>query len=71
MEYEKETPKENREKLKQEELKRDPAANLKDSTHRASNGSLLDLVGSMGWKGTEILIILIIAGFILYSLFFS
>ena len=67
MENEKETPEERRERLRQEELKGNPTGNLKDSTHRSSYGSLVDFVGGMGWKGTGMLIILIIVGFIIYS----
>ncbi|MCP3031542.1 DUF6366 family protein [Halobacillus sp. A1] len=68
---EKETPEERRERLRQEELKGNYNGNLKDSTYRAHNGSLVDLVGGIGWKGTGMFIILIIVGFIVYSLFFS
>ena len=64
----KEHPEERRERLRQEELKGNPTGNLNDSSHRAHNGSLVDLVGSMGWKGTGVLLILITAGFIAYSL---
>ncbi|WP_240688005.1 DUF6366 family protein, partial [Pseudalkalibacillus hwajinpoensis] len=37
---------------------------------RANNGGLVDLVGSLGWKGTLILIGAIIIGFIIASLIF-
>lgn len=63
-------PKQKRERLRQQELKDNPIGNLNDATNRANNGSLVDLVGSLGWKGTGILIFLIILGFILYSVFF-
>ncbi|MBT2601494.1 hypothetical protein J7E55_00265 [Bacillus sp. ISL-53] len=52
----KETPERRREKLRQEELKRNPSS----SVH---GGGLADLVGSLGWKGTgryTILFILIV-----------
>ena len=66
----KETPERKRERLRQQELKNNPTGNLNDSFNRASNGSLVDLVGSLGWKGTGILILVIILGFIIYSALF-
>lgn len=66
----KETPEQQRERLRQKELKNNPTGNLNDSFNRATNGSLVDLVGSLGWKGTGILILVIILGFIIYSAFF-
>ncbi|KMY49935.1 DUF6366 family protein [Peribacillus loiseleuriae] len=66
----KETPEQQRERLRQQEFKNNPTGNLNDSFNRANNGSLVDLVGSLGWKGTGILILVIILGFIIYSVFF-
>lgn len=66
-----ETPEERRERLRQEELKGNPTGNLNDSSHRAKHGSLVDLVGGMGWKSTGMLIILIVVGFVIFSLFFN
>ena len=66
----KETPERKRERLRQQELKNNPTGNLNDSFNRANSGSLVDLVGSFGWKGTGILILVIILGFIIYSVFF-
>lgn len=70
MSDEKETPEKRRERLRQEELKGNPTGNLNDSSHRAHHGSLVELVGGMGWKGTGVLLILVIAAFIIFSLFF-
>ncbi|WP_065412111.1 DUF6366 family protein [Pseudobacillus wudalianchiensis] len=64
----KETPERRRERLRQEELKRNPAGNLHDSFNRAHAGSLADLVGSLGWKGTGILILVIIIGFLIAAI---
>ncbi|GAB3056570.1 DUF6366 family protein [Virgibacillus ainsalahensis] len=58
-----ETPEERRERLRQEELKRNSAGSF-------YGGGLPDLVGGLGWKGTGILILIIIVGFIIYSVFF-
>ena len=58
----KETPERRRERLRQEELKKNPVG----SVH---GGGLSDLVGSFGWKGTGILIIVIIIGFIIAVIF--
>ncbi|MFE4429969.1 DUF6366 family protein [Peribacillus butanolivorans] len=66
----KETPEQQRERLRQQELKKNTTGNINDSFNRANNGNLVDLVGSLGWKGTGILILVIILGFIIYSVFF-
>ncbi|MFJ7933897.1 DUF6366 family protein [Sporosarcina sp. NPDC096371] len=59
----KESPEKIRERLRQEELRRNPAGSI-------HGGGLQDLVGSLGWKGTGILILLIIVGSIIYLAFF-
>ena len=59
---EKETPEERRDRLRQKELN-----NPSSSIH----GSIpSDLVGGLGWKGTGIIILLLIVGFIIYAVFF-
>ncbi|MDQ0970210.1 hypothetical protein F4694_003967 [Bacillus niacini] len=65
-----ETSEEKREKLRQKELNKNPSGALRDGFNRAENGNLADLVGGLGWKGTGILIIVLIAGYVLYKLFF-
>lgn len=60
----KETPEERRERLRQEELKRNPAGSI-------HGGGLQDLIGDLGWKGTGILILLIIIGTVIYLAFFN
>ena len=67
----KETPEHKRERLRQEELKRNPTGSMTDAFNRASSGGLADLVGSLGWKGTGILISVIIIGVIIVSVFFK
>ncbi|WP_188207078.1 DUF6366 family protein [Alkalibacillus aidingensis] len=62
----KESPEERRERLRQRDLK-NSSSNVGDSFHRAKSGSLVDLVGALGWKGTGILILIMIVGFIVYS----
>ena len=52
----KETPEQKRERLRQEEMKRNPTGNLNDAFNRANSGGLMDLVGSLGWKGTGLLL---------------
>lgn len=66
-----ETPEEKRERIKQSELKNNPTASLNDSLNRGSNGNLTDLTGGLGWKGTAILIVVLIVGFVLYNLIFK
>ncbi|MBZ9536216.1 MULTISPECIES: DUF6366 family protein [Bacillaceae] len=63
MEKEKDTPEIRREKMRQEELKH-PSSSIHGS-------NLPDLVGGLGWKGTGILILVLIVGFILYAAFFQ
>lgn len=62
MDKDKETPEMRREKMRQEELK-NPSSSIHGS-------NLSDLVGGLGWKGTGILILLAILGFIIYAVFF-
>lgn len=65
-----ETPEEKRERLRQEELKKNSTGSLKDGFSRAENGNLADLVGGLGWKGTGILIVILFVGYVMYKLFF-
>lgn len=58
----KETPEERREKLRQKELKK-PSSSIHGS-------GIPDLVGGLGWKGTGILILALILGFVIYAVFF-
>ncbi|BAQ08885.1 hypothetical protein OXB_0413 [Bacillus sp. OxB-1] len=67
----KEKPQEKRERLRQEELKKNPMGSLHDALNRGSSGNLTDLTGGMGWKGTGILILVLILGFIIYKLITS
>ena len=64
MSEERESPERRRERMRQEELKRNPAGSFQ-------GGGLPDLVGSLGWKGTGILILVIVLGFIIYTVFFN
>ncbi|MFJ8261040.1 DUF6366 family protein [Rummeliibacillus sp. NPDC094406] len=64
-----ETSEEKRERLRQEEIKKNPTGALKDGFNRAGNGNLADL-GDLGWKETGILIIILIVGYVVYKLFF-
>ncbi|MEH6944782.1 DUF6366 family protein [Bacillus sp. JJ722] len=64
-----ETPEEKRERLRKEALKQNPTGALNDGYNRAENGNLADLVGGLGWKGTGILIVVLIIGYVLYNFF--
>ncbi|UOQ87239.1 DUF6366 family protein [Gracilibacillus salinarum] len=57
------TPEERRERLRQQKLKGNPSGSI-------HGGGIADLVGSLGWKGTGILIVVIIVGVIIYNVFF-
>ncbi|KIL48652.1 DUF6366 family protein [Jeotgalibacillus campisalis] len=63
MQNEKETPERRRERMRQEELKRNPSSSIHGS-------GLADLAGSLGWKGTGLLIVLILAGIFITAIFF-
>lgn len=65
-----ETPEEKRERLRQEEHKKNPSSALGDGLNRAENGNLADLTGGLGWKGTGIIIIVLIVVYVLYNLIF-
>ena len=45
-----ETPEEKRERLRQEELKKNSTGALKDGFDRGESGNLADSVGGLGWK---------------------
>lgn len=65
-----ETSEEKRERLRQEELKKNPYGAFRDGLNRGENGNITDLVGDLGWKGTGILIIVLIVGYVLYKLLY-
>ncbi|CAM4163706.1 phage capsid protein [Bacillus manliponensis] len=67
----KEAPERRRERLRQEELKRNPTGTMNDAFNRTEAGNFADLVGSLGWKGLGVLIVVIIIGFIVTSIFFK
>jgi hypothetical protein len=63
------TPEQIRERLRQQELKSNPTGNMNEALNRANSGGLVDLVGILGWKGTGVLFLVIIIGFIVASFF--
>ncbi|WP_102691781.1 DUF6366 family protein [Rummeliibacillus pycnus] len=65
-----EKPEEKRERIRREELKNNPFGTLNDGVNRVGNGNLPDLAGGLGWKGTGILIVVLILGYVLYRLLF-
>ncbi|MDR9854973.1 DUF6366 family protein [Paenibacillus sp. VCA1] len=65
-----ETPEEKRERLRQEELKSNPFGAFGDGVNRAQHGNLADLVGGLGWKGTVVIILVLVIGYIIYKLLF-
>lgn len=70
MDSRQEKPEEKRERLRQEELKNNPLGTFNDGINRAGNGNLPDLAGGLGWKGTGILIIALLLGYVIYRLLF-
>lgn len=69
MRKDEETPERRRERLRREELKRNPTGNVNDAFNRSETGNLADLAGSLGWKGIGILILVLIIGFVVVSMF--
>ncbi|MEK5080636.1 DUF6366 family protein [Solibacillus sp. FSL W7-1436] len=63
MNKDQETPEAKRERLRQQELKGNPAA--------MHGGGLQDLIGDLGWKGTGILFLIIIIAIVIYLAFFN
>ena len=60
MSKEKETPEIRRERLRQEEIKRNPTGNVSDAFNRGENGNLVDLVGGLSWKVTGVILLILI-----------
>ena len=60
----KETPGEKRERLRQQELRKNPGGSLKGQ-------ELQDISGGMGWKGTALLFAVLIVGALLNLYFFD
>ncbi len=67
----KELPEEKRERIRQSELKNNPTGSLQDGLNRAETGSPVDMTGGMNWKGTALVILLLVLAYIIYTYFFS
>ncbi|MBG0963110.1 DUF6366 family protein [Bacillus sp. SRB1LM] len=67
----KESPEEKRERIRQSELKNNPIGSLQDGLNRAETGSPVDMTGGMNWKGTALVILLLVLAYIVYTYFFS
>ena len=65
----KESPEEKRERMRQSELKSNPTGSLHDGLNRAETGSPVDIAGVMNWKGTGIIILVLLLGYIVYTYF--
>lgn len=68
MDSRKETPEELIERLRQEELKNNPFGAFSDGVNRSEFGNLTGLFGGLGWKGTGIIILLLVIGYIIYNI---
>ena len=64
MKRDNESPEERRERLRQGELKKNPTGEF----NSPGSGNLADLVGALGWKGTGLIIVILILAFMIYSL---
>ncbi|HDR6310204.1 TPA: hypothetical protein QCU60_002054 [Bacillus cereus] len=67
----KESLEENRERIRQSELKNNPTGSLNDGLNRAETGSPVDMTGGMNWKGTALVILVLVLGYIIYTYFIS
>ncbi|MDQ0173120.1 DUF6366 family protein [Paenibacillus tundrae] len=65
-----ESPQRERERLAREELKNNPTGTMKDAYDRATIGNLGELVSTLGWKGIAIIILIILMGIAVKSIFF-
>ena len=70
MHKDRETSEQRGERLRQEELKNNPAGNLKDASDLAGSASQADMAGSLGWKGLGLLILLFVIGLVAGLVFF-
>lgn len=59
-----------RERLAREELKNNPTGTMKDAYDRSTIGNLGELVSTLGWKGIGIIILIILVGIAVKSIFF-
>ncbi|MGN4672600.1 DUF6366 family protein [Bacillus cereus group sp. MYBK225-1] len=66
----KESPEEKRERIRQSELKNNPTGSLQDGLNRAETGSPVDMTGGMNWKGTALVILLLVLAYSIYTYFF-
>ncbi|WP_411764349.1 DUF6366 family protein [Bacillus tropicus] len=57
--------------MRQSELKNNPTGSLQDGLNRAETGSPVDMTGGMNWKGTALVILLLVLAYIIYTYFFS
>ncbi|WP_080846262.1 DUF6366 family protein [Cytobacillus gottheilii] len=70
MKDQEETVEQKRERLRQQEMKRNPTGIMNDSINSAYSGNLHELVRDLGWKGAGILILVVVMAFIFISIFF-
>lgn len=64
-------PENERERLRQKELKNNALGSMNEGFNRTQGSNLADMTGSLGWKGLGILIIVLILGFVIYNYFFK
>lgn len=67
----KESPEEKKRAYETKWIKSNPTGSLRDGLNRAETGSPVDIAGGMNWKGTGIIILVLLLGYIVYTYFFS
>ena len=65
----KESPEEKEKRIRQSELKNNPTGSLHDGLNRAETGSPVDMTGGMNWKGTALVILVLVLAYIIYTYF--
>lgn len=67
MKDQEETVEQKRERLRQQEMQRNPTGIMNDSINSAYSGNLHELVRSLGWKGAGILLLVVVMALIIVT----
>ncbi|KAB2335596.1 DUF6366 family protein [Bacillus mesophilum] len=70
MKDQEETVEQKRERLRQQEMKRNPTGIMNDSINSAYSGNLHELVRGLGWKGAGILLLVVVMALIIVTFIF-
>lgn len=65
------SPEKQRENIRQKELKNNPLGSLAEGVNKGRTGNHNDLTGSLDWRVTGSLLVVILVGIASYLLFFN